>query len=516
MASPSDAWADDVTPRAQTASEVQRPKSKRPESLEGECLRVRLPELWASNRSSLGIPEDLDTDASREDDSEDAPGNSQSTKAELGALRAALPECWTLCNTLATLSCSHRRHLFNSRGRRNDKQEHAWKTCWKLCQNLYEHWDNESHRFEVKPTLELCREFCQALFEIRPRDNEVEDSVLRVSFELNNHLYNTHDRSLPEAFRERTLDFYNTLCHRLMKQRAGLTGETDSLLRACWTLAEMLFNLRQSKRDGRAADEELLGSAVQACWELCDLFRDGWTQVRPDRSLPRASQTTFAQAFYDARRRESTLGEDLAAAQANPETPTTVFEDTATVAADEASVPNIVVLGGSGSGDRDGGGGAGAGGAGHPKWSSSTSSTLSGYSSHSASSTHTIRSQAQTEDPNLASLKLLIVRAALNSGFQRNGPQSLPSFAKSLSSDSFGALPWQTSLLINYRKLVTGDPAFRVLPPPSRVNAVDVARSVEFMVQNSGQYLWLLDLYRWVFGFRTDEAVRRNSVAIQI
>ena len=154
-------------------------------------------------------------------------------------------------------------------------QQIAWKSCWKLCQNLY---DTQQGRVSTaaRPTLDLCREFCQALFDVRVRDNETADSVLRVSFELNNHLFNTHDRNLPEAFRERTLDFYITLCHRLMKQKARMAQETDSLLRACWSLAEMLFSLRQNKRENKKADDELLGSAVQACWELCDLFREGW------------------------------------------------------------------------------------------------------------------------------------------------------------------------------------------------------------------------------------------------
>ncbi|TKA75414.1 hypothetical protein B0A49_02638, partial [Cryomyces minteri] len=66
---------------------------------------------------------------------------------------------------------------------------------------------------------------------------------------------------------------------------------------------EMLFSLRQNTRDGKAADEELLGSAVQACWELCDLFREGWTQIRPDRGTPRPSQSTFpAQTFSQVSR----------------------------------------------------------------------------------------------------------------------------------------------------------------------------------------------------------------------
>lgn len=417
---------------------------------------------------------------------------------EISALKTALSECWTLCNTLASLSYIHRERIFNFGGG-DDMQEQAWKTCWRLCQNLYETRDAD-HSSQVGPTLDLCREFCQALFEVRVKDNEIADSVLRVSFELNNHLYNTHDRHLPEAFRERTLDFYITLCHRLMKQRTRLAEESDSLLRACWSLAEMLFSLRQSRREGKPADEELLGSAVQSCWELCDLFREGWTQIRPDRGTPRPTQTTFTQAFFRSKRAEYPIEPSISQLSQNPETPTTIFDDTATVSPDQGIVPNIVVLGYDSTQNV------------HPHWSSN-SSTLSGYSSRTGSSTHTVKSP--DDDPNLACLKLLIVRAAMNSGFQRGGPQSLPAFVKALTPNSFGTSPWQTALLAHYKNLVSVDPAFRMLSPPSRAPAIDVARAVQAMVQYNNQYAWLRDLYQLVFGFPTDEGLDTDEVAIQ-
>ena len=431
----------------------------------------------------------------------------QDSAAEIAALKLALSECWTLCNTLAGLSYIHRERIFNFTGR-GDAQEQAWKSCWKLCQKLYESRD-EDDVTQVRPTLDLCRDFCQALFEVRQRENDVADSVLRVSFELNNHLYNTHDRTLPEAFRERTLDFYITLCHRLMKQRTRLGEETDALLRACWALAEMLFSLRQNAREGKPADEELLGSAVQACWELCDLFREGWTQIRPDRGTPRPSQATFTQAFQQAKQSEkastiriaSDASEDDDHGRLNPETPTTIFEDTQQVSPDEAIVPNILVLGPD-QNERY-----------QPKWSSS-SSTLSGYSQSSentTSSTSTIINPS--EDPHLTCLKLLIVKAAMDSGFER-GPQKLAAFIKTLHSNSFGTAPWQMNLLENYKKLVASDPAFRSVGPARRAGAADVGRAVLWMVR-SGQYVWLKDLFRLVFGFHVEEAEVRAKVMIQ-
>ncbi|KAL8902437.1 MAG: hypothetical protein Q9207_004711 [Kuettlingeria erythrocarpa] len=453
---------------------------------------------------------------------DEAVGQFQHVNDEVEALRLALSECWTLCNTLASLSQIHRERSF-SHARKGDGQSQAWKSCWKLCQKLYDTRD-ESDPSQIRPTLDLCRDFCQCLFEVRQKEHEMADSVLRVSFELNNHLYNTHDRTLPEAFRERTLDFYITLCHRLMKQRSELTGDTDSLLRACWSLAEMLFSLRQNKREGKPADEELLGSAVQACWELCDLFREGWTQVRPDRGTPRPSQTTFTQAFQQAKQTSfnnavakdppyayadlDESGDESDFGRANPETPTTVFEDTQQMSPDEAPVPNILVLGPdsrSQSGRNQQSRQRGI----HHKWSSA-SSNLSGYS---GSSTSTIINPA--EDPHLLSLKLLVVKAALNIGFQRSTASvSLQSFVKSIPSNSFGNAPWQLQLLDHYKKLVASDPGFRSPGPANTARASDVAKAVKWML-GIGQYTWLADLFRLVFGFRVEDGERRPDVFIQ-
>lgn len=351
------------TPRAQTRSDLgafSRPPSSLASILEKDDVQADY---------STDDPSGEGSDVSRRADV-----FFRSTEDEIAALRNALSECWTLCNTLASLSYIHRERIFafpqsnsSSGASLHLHHQQAWKSCWKLCQNLYDSVSPASMSSSYssapsRPTLDLCREFCASLFDARARDNETADSVLRVSFELNNHLFNTHDRSLPEAFRERTLDFYITLCHRLMKQKARIQEESDSLLRACWSLAEMLFSLRQNAREGRRADEELLGSAVQACWELCDLFREGWTQIRPERGTPRPSQTTFTQAYQQARRAGFGVGTDDNGNPINshsgvaifglPETPTTIFEDITTVNIispdDPAPQPNILVLGAEG------------------------------------------------------------------------------------------------------------------------------------------------------------------------
>ncbi|KIW81275.1 hypothetical protein Z517_04300 [Fonsecaea pedrosoi CBS 271.37] len=532
------------TPRAQTRqdlSSLSRPGSSLASILEGD-----------------------DTDHPSTDETGDESQLGQrflrDAEAEINALRNALSECWTLCNTLASLSHIHRERIFNFSGR-GDMQEQAWKSCWKLCQNLYDTRDsNLSQTFShnsSRPTLDLCRDFCQALFEVRVRDNETADSVLRVSFELNNHLFNTHDRSLPEAFRERTLDFYITLCHRLMKQKSKMADETDSLLRACWSLAEMLFSLRQNRREGKRPDEELLGSAIQACWELCDLFREGWTQIRPERGTPRPSQTTFTQAFNQAKRSGFAPLDENGNPRALPETPTTIFEDTiTTISPDEAPVPNILVLGAEEASRMSSASSTsstpapnqsrqlspnppihrnahsanpGTTSATNHRWST-TSSVLSlpasaasegGPNPMSATTVSTVRTPA--EDPTLILLKTLFVKAALSTGrgYTRASADpnlnSLPNFARNLPDTAFGTLAWQVSLLDNYRKTIANDSTFRnlgvagTIAEQGRINAVELARAVRGMTSCVYGYGWLRDLYRFVFGYYIEEALKGSN-----
>lgn len=442
------------------------------------------------------------------------------SEKEVAALKTALNECWTLCNTLARLSQNHRQRMFKFSGGHADVEEHAWRTCWRLCQNLYESRD-EDPATQIRPTLELCRDFCQALFDVRNRGDEASDSVLRVSFELNNHLYNAHDRSLPEVFRERTLDFYLTLCHRLMKQRTSLPEETDALLHACWSLAEMLFSIRQNSRDGKSADEELLGSAIQACWELCDLFREGWTQVRPERGTPRPAQFAFAPTTAVAAppsvthsqisqisrsersRATSSLNGSYHSAitskQQIPETPTTIFDDREefSPADEEQHVPNILVLGPEHGHTRT-----------HDRWSSAASS-LSTYSDASIHTSST--ATAGREDATITRLKALILKAALNTGYSRNMP--LPDFIRALPSNSFGAVAWQSSLFEKYKKLVLADPSLRTVhtQPMRRLTVSEISRAVQ-QLSRSEQFSWMRDLFRYVFGCYPEDAEQRNLI----
>jgi len=566
------------TPRASTKEEAEEERKRRRHSSRSNAsnasthsLDGKLHLLNPIAYLLINSTDDYDFFTSDDDDDIETMGealrNLNSTEHEIEKLKTALSECWTLCNTLAGLSAMHRERMFSFSGT-GDMQEQAWRSCWRLCQKLYESRD-EDHASQVKPTLELCRNFCQALFEARHRGDEVADSILRVSFELNNHLYNTHDRNLPDAFRERTLDFYLTMCHRLMKQRTALPEEADALLRACWSLAEMLFSLRQNNRDKKPVDEELLGSAVQACWELCDLFREGWTQIRPERGTPRPVQRIFPTAgMYGQGGTGSRPNSSLSAEgtfhsaksvntihPGNPETPTTIFDDRDEASPSEPQVPNILVLGPE---NRPPSAAALARAAAaaqaaqvqavqsQTRWTSNGSVTgsvgsvgsVSGFSERTTTSTgargmagmilagepqSATSSNAppfpESEDPHLARLKALIVKAATNHGFApRQTTTSLPAFVKNLPATAFGNQPWQIKLFESYRKLVLTDPTLReraTLPFSRRFSATEIARAVQWMGR-SEQFGWFRDLYRLVFGFVTEEASAKKGIAIQL
>lgn len=473
---------------------------------------------------------------------------------EITGLRTALQECWTLCNTLAHLSSIHRARIFSNSGT-PDAHEKAWKTCWKLCQRLYDNQDDDAVSLSVRTNLDLCRDFCQALFDVRQRRDGAADSVLRVSFELNNQLifhsiayegrgktdaplhslYSAQDgESLPEQFRERTLDFYITLCHRLMKQRSALAEETDQLLRACWGLAEMLFSLRQNRRDGRPPDEELFGSAVQACWDLCDIFRDGWTQIRPDRDTPRPSQTSFFpqqpadQKGHDSRQssRSSLYSKRDSVKSGHqeerprkpppvPETPITEFEDTP-VSPESRSpqLPNIMVLGTTSDGGRGG------------RWSSNASN-MSSYSRSNNRNSSTATTTAANEDADIARSKVLVVRAAMNLGFDRDatadpkaGAAALQAFVQGLPPGSFGSLQAHAALLQQYKKSILVDVLFpraqALLVRGKRVSAHDMAKSVQAASGSSPRFAYLRELFKFIFQFPFEEAESRRNVVVVV
>lgn len=183
---------DSATPRAQDLDEMlsdaSRLRSSSTSSLESEWNFWRVTYVY-DLIFGAEIDEQTEAESDADEDEEDYASHLSSRKAEhdeeISTLRSALQECWNLCNTLAGLSSMHRTRVFHSSGT-PDAHEKAWQTCWKLCQKLYTNLEERPGSVSVRENLDLCRDFCQALFDVRQRKDETADSVLRVSFELNN------------------------------------------------------------------------------------------------------------------------------------------------------------------------------------------------------------------------------------------------------------------------------------------------------------------------------------------
>lgn len=333
---------------------------------------------------------------------------------------------------------------------------------------------------------------------------------------------------MPDAFHERTLDFYITLCHRLMRQRGEIAYEAESLLDGCWALAVTLLDLRKNRLEGGIADEELFTLAVDACFALCNNFKEIWAQARPERSTPRPSQSSLSYYSRDSdqdgrasRTSTRSKGESLKSQKREkarkappvPETPVTEFEDTpVSPDTDSPQVPNILVLGT----DSNKGG----------RWSSNASNLSSYSQSSQRTSSSATTTASSAEDVNVTRIKTLVLKAAMNIGFPREqqdakgGSVSLQSFVKALPAGSFGSLSSHASLLQNYKNLVVADSSFRhasLLPTQGkRVLAIDVAKSVAWMMQRSSQYGFLRDLFKLVFGFHLEEVEARRNVSIAV
>lgn len=309
-----------------------------------------------------------------------------------------------------------------------------------------------------------------------------------------------------------------------MKLREGQTGDTEALIATCWSLAELLFSLRQCRREGGHDETELLEAACQACWDLCGLFQRNGNNVQTERNTPRPSQTSFGtppqvdQSGRESRtsnrssrhsRRDNTSTRSIQEERIRqpppvPETPVTDLEDTPISPGSRSpTMPNIMVLGPSS--DRGG------------RWSS-TASNMSSYSHSSQRTSSTATTTTATEDPNVTRAKMLILRAAMNTGFKRenmtdskNGSANLQRYVKGMAKGEFGISAASDTLLLQYKEAVLKDcfvPRSQFLPSrPKKYTALEMARVVQTLASTSSRYSYLRDLYKFVFMFSLEDGL---------
>jgi len=424
---------------------------------------------------------------------------------------------------------THRTQIFSYRGRPG-VQEQAFRSAWVLCEHLYDSREAQPGERTLE-TLDLFRSFCQALFEVRQKQAETSDSVLRVSFEMNNHMFAGLDRTLGIAYYNRALQFYYTFCYRLMRLGTALPEETDDLLRACWALIEALFQLRADRGEEEISNEEdceLWANAVQACWDLCDLFREGWTQVRPDRGTPRPAASFTASSPPQLAQSQFSTSSFPEPSPFIPPTPTTIIEDVNDENLEESDDPQILVLGPNPTSSRGG--------------SRAIRPPLPPSSSNSQTATTNPPSASSLHDANLSRLRFLLLKAASNVGFQQSpsssanpttaDQQALQIFIGALPPTAFGTQTTHLTLLKRYKRLVAGWPAFcrRVGGTGAtdellisghagtrRAMGLELARGVQGVVGIVGEgWAWLEDLFWIVVGCRVEDEGQCRVVEVVI
>ncbi len=104
---------------------------------------------------------------------------------EIERLKLLFNTAWNCCLEFGSYNTRRRKRDLSSSSV-SDTHVYAWQTCWKLCERLYNDETSDKDSLNIRDGLNLCRKFCQALFELRPRKDEIFDSMLRVTFELNN------------------------------------------------------------------------------------------------------------------------------------------------------------------------------------------------------------------------------------------------------------------------------------------------------------------------------------------
>lgn len=319
-----------------------------------------------------------------------------------------------------------------------------------------------------------------------------------------------------------------------MKQRNLINGESDRVLKACWELTEVLFSIRQNRRDGYSTDENLLVAAIEATYNLNDLFREGLSASRSERNTPRPSQTNFYHSPEQTGRESrssnhSSRSRKESGSRASyreerppkpppvPETPVTEFEDTP-ISPESRSpqMPNIMVLGPS----SDGGHGS--------RWPSNSSS-ISSYSRGSNRTSSTATTTTATEDVNVTRAKVLVLHAAVQVGFNKEkiidvktGATAFQNFVSGLQPGAFGSLATHATLLQQYRESILKDGFvprgnFVLSSRTKRVPAQDLAKSVQIMISSSpSRYGYFRELFKFVCGFPLEEADSRRNFMIEV
>jgi hypothetical protein len=205
------------------------------------------------------------------------------------------------------MSAAQREQLY-SRSHNPENARTIFTLCWSLCRAIYpsESADSDT-RVDLDHLLRSARDLEHAISANEPDKTEA-DSFARATMVLNDHLQGGLAPELPDTFQQRTLEIYLDLCSQAIHSTTILSGDLLINVRACWVLVETVYALCQhTARETTSSlidpvsgdeveastslkvEEDLLGHAISACFNLCTLFYNSWYESQPGHATPRPS-----------------------------------------------------------------------------------------------------------------------------------------------------------------------------------------------------------------------------------
>ncbi|KAL6835773.1 hypothetical protein J3E69DRAFT_373099 [Trichoderma sp. SZMC 28015] len=134
---------------------------------------------------------------------------------------------------------------------------------------------------------------------------------------------------------------------------------------------------------------------------------------------------------------------------------------------------------------------------------------------------NTATSTMATEDPDITRAKILVLRAAMTLGFDRDtitdpktAPALLQKFVQSLPADAFGTAPREATLLQQFKNSVLIP--YSIPSRGKRVSAIDMAKSIQTLANSSPRYTYLRDLFTFVFKFPIEDVEARRHISIAV
>jgi hypothetical protein len=168
------------------------------------------------------------------------------TIIDVRLLQQALEECWTLCNTMYTVSSSHLANLYDP----GKTSERVWILCWAMCQSMY----GTACQYLDSPAgtdreVQLARDLYHTLSSSELVHDDELTSKLKITMALSDHLHEGLAEDLSPSFKQKTLDYWLELCDQELHTTKLLSPGMLELVRACWEFVGSLYAVEVHRRE---------------------------------------------------------------------------------------------------------------------------------------------------------------------------------------------------------------------------------------------------------------------------